>query len=325
MRHSVLLIGLGNIGMGYDFSSSSDDYVATLAKSFSLHPRFDLIGAVDSDFEKRESFLCRYKCPAYSNIKAAIKDNVPDIVVIAVPTELHFDIFMEVVESTLPKAILCEKPLSNNYEEASKMVKLSEKYNLLLFTNYMRRCDQAVINVRHQIDVEEIKTPVKGVCWYSKGFIHNGSHFLNLFQYWLGEVMNFDVISQGEKTSLYDVEPDVKITFEKGEVYFLLANEKNFSHNTYELIAGNGRLWNERGVLSWQSIVPDENYSDYTILNDSSEAIKSEPHRLQWHVADQLYLCLKGKKSPICTGEEGLSTLYECMKIKNSIQRIKTF
>ena len=74
MRHSVLLIGLGNIGMGYDFSSSSDDYVATLAKSFSLHPRFDLIGAVDSDFEKRESFLCRYKCPAYSNIKAAIKE-----------------------------------------------------------------------------------------------------------------------------------------------------------------------------------------------------------------------------------------------------------
>lgn len=317
MTYKVLLVGLGNVGMGYDLEESTSAQVATLAKSFFLHPAFELIGGVDPDAMKRDAFQNKYNCPGYADISIAIKNNKPSIVIIAVPTELHFKVFVEIFKYILPKAILCEKPLSYSYEEASKMIGIAENCNCLLFSNYMRRCDQAVIEIKRRIDNDEIRTPVKGACWYTKGFIHNASHFLNLFQYWMGEIINININNQVDVLGEHDIKVDVNVFFEKGEVSFFSLNELNFSHNTFELMAENGRLRNEEGTYLWQSVVPDEVYAGYSSLNSSPEVIPSESYRIQWHVADQLYNNLSGISNSICTGIEGLSTLNECIKIKN--------
>ena len=34
----------------------------------------------------------------------------------------------------------------------------------------------------------EIQGPIKGVAWYSKGIVNNGSHLINLLEYWLGHI-----------------------------------------------------------------------------------------------------------------------------------------
>jgi len=318
--YKTLLIGLGQVGMGYDFESDSEAYVATLAKSFYLHPAYELAGGVDVDSSRRELFENKYKCPSYDSIEMAVQDIHPDVVLISVSTNSHFSVFIEVMNACIPKAILCEKPLSYKYDEAEKMVNLADKKGVLLFTNYSRRCDQAVIEIRRRIVDKEIKPSIKGVCWYTKGLLHNGSHFLNLFQYWLGKVVNSKVIESGRKTDSSDIEPDVRITFELGEVYFISIPEENFSHCACELVAENGRLRYEQGVFLWNPLTVDYNYSEYTVLSDSPEIIKSELSRMQWHVAEQLSNFLSGEDSSICTGTEGLSTLYEFTKIAEHLQ-----
>ena len=47
----TLLIGLGNIGMGYDLDKESDDML-THAKAIVNTPEMRLVGAVESDSEK---------------------------------------------------------------------------------------------------------------------------------------------------------------------------------------------------------------------------------------------------------------------------------
>lgn len=319
MTHRALVVGLGQIGMGYDLDTDPATRIATLARAFSVHAGFELVGGVDVDSARQKQFQSHYDRPSFSNLEIAIKQTDPDIVAIAVPTEGHFQVLSHAVQLGALKAILCEKPLSHDLVEANKMVSLASQSGVALFTNYMRRCDRAVIEVRRRIVSKEIDGHIKGVCWYSKGIFHNGSHFLNLFQYWLGEVKNFQIINSGRLWEQHDPEPDVKIKFELGEVYFLAAREEHFSHHTVELVAANGRLRYEQGSMKWQSSVPDSNHSGYVILNPNAELIDSDAPRMQWHVVEQMARCLSGENSSICTGSQGLSTLQVLAQIRNEL------
>lgn len=316
MTYRALVVGLGQIGMGYDLEADPETRIATLARAFSEHPEFELVGGVDLDVTRRELFQAHYARPSFSSIEIAIEATSPNVIAIAVPTEGHYQVLAQAVQLGTLKAILCEKPLSYDLAEATEMVSLASQSSVKLFTNYMRRCDRAVIEVRRRIVNQEIAGSIKGICWYSKGIFHNGSHFLNLFQYWLGDVKHFQIINSGRLWKEHDPEPDVKIEFELGEVYFLAAREEHFSHHTVELVATNGRLRYEQGSMKWQSAVPDSNHSGYVILDPNAEVIESDSPRLQWHVVDQIACCLSGENTSICTGSQGLSTLQVLEQVK---------
>jgi predicted dehydrogenase len=319
MTYKALVVGLGQIGMGYDIDADPKARIATLARAFSEHPGYQFMGGVDFDPARRELFQAHYALPAFENIETAIKKTAPDVVAIAVPTEAHYQVFSQLMQLGTLKAILCEKPLSYDLAEATEMVSLASESGVMLFTNYMRRCDSAVIEVRRRITSKEIAGPIKGICWYSKGLFNNGSHFLNLFQYWLGGVLDFQIIDSGRLWEGHDPEPDVKIEFESGEIYFHAAPEEHFSHYSVELIAANGRLRYERGSMLWQSSVPDSNNSGYVVLNSNAEVIKSDAPRLQWAVVDQMARHLAGENTSICTGLQGLSTVQVLTQIKKEL------
>lgn len=319
MSYKALVIGLGQIGMGYDLDANPNDRIATLARAFSQHPQFTLVGGVDSDPARSALFQTHYGLPAFENLEFAVSETRPQIVAIAVPTEAHYPVFTQLIRLGGVKAILCEKPLSYDLAEAEKMVQMASESDLTLFTNYMRRCDSAVMEVRRRLAEGEISGPIKGVCWYSKGLFNNGSHFLNLFQFWLGNVLEFQIIDSGRLWAGHDPEPDIKIRFELGEIYFHAARAENFTHHSVELIASNGRLRYERGLMQWQSSVPDSNNPGYIVLNPTPEVIKSDSSRLQWAVADQMARHLVGEVTSICTGFQGLSTIQVLTQIKSQL------
>ena len=140
-----------------------------------------------------------------------------------------------------------------------------------------------------------------------------------MFQYWLGAVLSFQIVDPGRLWEGHDPEPDVKIEFESGVVYFHAGREEHFSHHSVELIAANGRLRYESGSLLWQSTVPDSNNAGYIVLNQKAENIKSDAPKLQWAVADQLARSLSGEETSICTGLQGLSTMQVLNKIRKEL------
>jgi len=51
MNIQALIVWLGQIGMGYDYHCSADDFIATHARALYLHPDFELVGGVDSSLQ----------------------------------------------------------------------------------------------------------------------------------------------------------------------------------------------------------------------------------------------------------------------------------
>ena len=320
MVKGSLIIGLGQIGMEYDFDISSDKSIFTHARAFSTHQDFELLGAVDPSSEKRSRFINKFNKPAFSDLKEALEQIDPEIIVIATPTNYHKVILQQVLKIRKPKAIICEKPLSYDIEDARFMIDLCEQKGVKLYVNYMRRSDMGVIEVKDRISKGLIVGPFKGVVWYSKGFLHNGSHFFNLLEFWLGEYLNSKVISDGRLWNGEDPEPDIFAEFELGSVTFIAAWEESFSHYTIELLSHSGRLRYEKGgeLITWQGIHSDPSFQGYTILKDLPEIIPNSMDRYQWNVAEQLSRALNGKSASICTGRAGLKTL-ECINqiVKN--------
>lgn len=313
----VLLIGLGNIGFQYD-RALPFDYVFTHARAFSRHLSFELVAAVDPDKEKCLLFKKEYQCQAYTDLNEALSLPIIDLVVVAVPTESHQLIIQNILQTITPKAILCEKPLGRDISEAKIIKELCHKKGCRLYINYMRRSDPGVIQLKSWIEKQYIKCPVKGVVWYSKGLRNNGSHFVNLLQYWLGKCQSIKINNKGRLWERKDPEPDFEIDFDLGKVYFMSAKEENYSHYTVELVAENGRLNYQQGgrKIEWQATSSCELFPGYNRLQDVVELVENGMKISQWHVANQIANDFSGKHSELCGINEAISTSEILSKIE---------
>ena len=312
MKLTVLIVGLGQIGMGYDINLDPEKYVYTHARAFSQHPGFELIAGVDNTRLVRAKFADNYDCPAYESIDSALEQHQPDLVVIATPTGEHLKNINNILKCKSLKIILCEKPLSYELDDARKIVEVCDDSGVDLYVNYMRRSDPGAIEVKRRLDSGDIRTPIKGVVWYSKGFYHNGSHFFNLLEYWLGPMQGSKIISQGRLWDGSDPEPDVQVNYARGSVVFLSVREEDFSYYTIELLASNGRLKYGRGgeSITWYNSERDELLDGYTSLSQISEIIESGMDKYQSNVVEQVFQLLNNKTPELCSGDKALDTIY---------------
>lgn len=317
MSYSALVVGLGQIGMGYDLEQTSDSIIYSHARSLNESKSFNLVGGVDLDKSSRDIFERAYGANVYESLEKAFENQTYDIVIVATPTTTHYKVICKLLELGKPKVILCEKPLSYDLDEARKITSLCFNNQIGLYVNYMRRSEPGVIDVKHRLETNQIIGPVKGVTWYSKGFLHNCSHFFNLLEYWLGEMQGFKIINGGKNLVNGDAEPDVRVAFEKGEITFLTASAENFSHNTIEIIASNGRLRYENAgqKIEWAPAIVDKSLRNYNFLAMSPEIIFSDFGRYQLHVVEQLSNMLDGKTANLCNGIEALKTLEQMHRI----------
>jgi predicted dehydrogenase len=311
-------VGLGQIGLGYDLFVDKDDAIYTHSRAFTKHPAFKLIGGVDSSEKRRELFKMHYQLPVFNTVSNALKNlKHVDIVVIANPTVEHGKTLSEVLACIKPKIILCEKPLSYSLGEAKKMVDACNLAGVKLYVNYMRRAAPIAIEIRNWIQRGEINLPIKCVAWYSKGFLHNGSHLFNLLEFWLGGYLRSKLISAGRLWDPEDPEPDVCVEFERGSVVFISAWEEAFSHYTLEILSPSGRLMYAQGgaQITWQKVELDPNFPGYRGLSGAPDFLGDDMSRYQWHVVDQIGNILAGNSSTLCTGDQALATLQAMKKI----------
>jgi predicted dehydrogenase len=321
MITSCVLIGLGQIGMGYDYHIEANTPVFTHARALAMNSAFRLIGAVDVSVSKRLNFTARYCAPAFAEVEDAMKELSPDLIVIATSSETHNTILNRALSVWNPKLILCEKPLAYNINEAMNIVKICEKKKIDLFVNYMRRTDPAVEKIKTRIDNGTIEMPIKAIGWYTKGIINNGSHIINLLEFWLGEFLNLQVLEQGRDLSENDSEPDVLLRFKKGSAILQAAWEESYSHYTIELVTPSGRLRYEYGgqLVEWQGIKNDQSFNGYKILESDSEVIQNDFLNYQLNVYKNIENHLNGILTNLCTGRQALNT----HKIINSISTKK--
>ena len=313
MSKTCLIIGLGQIGMGYDYKLVNKSVIYTHAYAIEKHPKFNLIGGVDNSEEKKILFEKRFKVPAFDNVEKALKKLQPDLVVIATPTETHNSILSKIINLSKPRIILCEKPLSYKIEDAKNMINKCKEARIDLFVNYIRSVDSGVLEIKRRIVNGKILAPLKVNVWYSKGIFNNGSHFLNLLEMWLGKVESVKLLNNGGMWNNKDPEPDFEIKFNLGTAIFRAAWEEAFSHYSIELLSSTGRLFYDKGgeKIEFQSVSKDINFKEYIKLNDQKELIGNSMDIYQWQVYDNIDKHLNGYETTLCTGFKALETLKQ--------------
>lgn len=302
--------------MGYDKGFRGATHVYTHARAFDSHPGFSLVGAYDPNPRKRAEFHTRYKKPAFSSVDKMFKEVRPEVVVVASPTSEHKKSVAAALGEKNVKAILCEKPLALNLEDSSQIVQACQKKRKALYINFIRRADPGILEVKERIKSRQIKGPFKSVVWYSKGLLHNGSHYVDLMTFWFGPIHKVSLIAKENKLRKDKIEPDCRFDFESGSVVFLAAKEKNFSHYTSEIVAQNGRLRLETdGKILWQAAESNPYFSGRRKLNPFPETICGNMDRYQLNIAEHLYRALLGKKHALCFGSEALTSQKWISKI----------
>ncbi len=319
LKYSVLIIGLGNIGMRYDYDNYSEEIILTHAKSFYINDNFNLIGGVDLKEKNLNEFKKKYKCNGFSDIKEAMINLYPDIVIISSPTNKHFENIKEVFKYHNPKIIICEKPLSYEINESKKILELCKSNNAKLFINYFRRTLPGNLKILSLINSKEIRTPFHGTCIYSKGLFNSSSHFINLFEFLFGKVKNIKLINKNK--SLSDPEPDFEIGFDEGNIIFISNKNSNIFLNNAELIMQNGKLNFENGGedIFWKPIIDDKRFSGYKVLAKQPQIIKNDFDRIQFYFTEQLNLAIKGQENFLCNSKEAFDTQKVLHQIKTQL------
>lgn len=288
-KYLSAVIGLGQIGQGYDYDWPNNSRALTHATGFTYHESFELIGGVDPNYYARKRFENKFKRPAYSDINKLFSREQPEIISIAVPTNFHYTVFQEVIESC-PRAIICEKPITTSLKDALNMLALSKKHGCVLLINYMRRYEPGVLSLKKAIDQGEIGDIYKGVVWYSKSLLNNGSHFIDLLIYFLGDVFGKEIIGTGRIWEKKDPEPDICLRFRNTSIYMFSAREEFFSLNNMRLIGTQGEIYYAEGgnEINIRKTQPHPDYPGYSILRPDYITISNDLKRYQWHVLEHL-------------------------------------
>lgn len=309
MSYSAAIVGLGKIGMLYDKELPVEGHVLSHARAFRLHPDFQLVAGVDPDPLLQGEFAKEFGAPAYDGIDDLLDQTKPDVIVVACPTKTHGETIFNILDRHRPLAILCEKPLAQDAMAAEAVVENCSQLGVLLFVNFIRRADPGIIDVKSRIAAGLIAMPFKAVVWYSKGLLHNGSHFADLLTFWFGPIHALRIVDPGRAIGEVDAEPDIRVDFEQGSAIFCAVAEENYSHYTVEVVAANGRLrYEQGGAISWQAAAAHPVLAGYRQLGVAVEAIDNDMNHYQYHVVEQLGRALRGLGHSLCTGDWAMTT-----------------
>ena len=100
----------------------------------------DLVGVFDIDHEKSRNVANESGCKAYEDMGALLK--VVDAVSIAVPTDHHHAVGMQVLNSGLH--CLIEKPIAQNLNEADDLIHMAKNNGLVLHVGHIERFNPAI-------------------------------------------------------------------------------------------------------------------------------------------------------------------------------------
>lgn len=202
--YSALIIGAGNISALFD--SPGDDRVLTHAHAVVNQPELSLAGFVDPDPDRGAQGAARWGGKAYQSLSEAMAEANPAIVAVAAPDDYHYAILQEIA-GYKPRFVFAEKPVTKTLAEAQEIQRLYREAQMPIGVNYTRRFVPEIKQIHDEIKSGETGALLRGTGYYGKGFVHNGSHMIDLIRYLVGTPDSFSVMDSLH--DYYDDDPTI--------------------------------------------------------------------------------------------------------------------
>lgn len=318
---NVAIIGLGNIALLFDTNKKSKQVLSHIKAIFS-HQSFNLKYAFDTNLSNQNIVLDFFPNALISNDYTFLQTtNDIDIVVVATPTNTHFQIIKTLELNSSIKIFLMEKPLfslDEEYEQISQMTKNK------IVVNYLRRFDKNIQNLKQQIKTKDLQNPQKIIINYCKGLKNNGSHLIDLVNFLFENpvLKNIKILNTSEGFDTndlnYDIYGELVIQNKMLPIYFISHNHHLYNIIKLEIYFENMLInyTNSNCSIEYHPIIQDNNFPTYKVHKQKGETKNVDDLFLMINLYEHLNQVLKNQ-------EKNLSTYNDEIANKNFIQLIK--
>lgn len=310
MTMRAAVIGCGHIGAGV---ALDQEHVGVLShcEAYQLDQRAELVAVCDSSDDSRQEVGQRWSVPnSYVSVEELLEAAKPDLVSICTPDETHADIALRVIQHPGVRGVLLEKPVATDLAMATRVVDTARDQGVRLAVNYSRRFAPAFQQLRDDIRVGRFGRPQNVVGRYTKGLVHNGTHWIDLLEFLLGPVKRIRTLSEKPDRDPFAT-PDVQFQLADGTQAFLLGcHEQAFTVFEMDLMFATGRvqITDSGHAVEFFDVQPSPYYAGYRRLETRSKLVAAMKSTICGAVAN-LIGCLQDEETLLCTGEQGVRVL----------------
>lgn len=312
-KYNVLIVGAGKIGAFYD--SPKTKFVLTHAHAFTQHEGFNLIGFVDTNFQKANDAAKLWGTRAFLNIDEAFSSEKIDVVCNSTPDEYHYGILNEILLKDV-KIVFSEKPLTKNIAEAREIVKKSRRNKIPVVVNYRRRFVPEFYNLAREIKAGKFGDFISGTGYYGKGILHNGSHLIDLLRLLVGEVTISQIFEKTFDFTRDDPSLSAILKINSRNFYLNGIDSNLYTIFEIDLLFSNTRLRiiDSGNKIEKHVVVTDPKFNDHKNMV-VSQVISTSLDMSMYFAVDNIYRYLKGTKKLLNPTEEGFISMETTDKI----------
>lgn len=301
---NALIIGAGKIAS--EFDCIGDENILTHAHAYTKHPGFNLSGFYDLDQERSQLAAKKWNCRSFDDI--SFINNI-DIISICTPDNLHVESIKQVVKLN-PELIFLEKPITNKLDDIPYIFDISK--TIPIAVNYSRRYVIEFQHLAQRISSKEFGNYVCGSGYYGKGFIHNGSHMVDLLRLLVGNIEFVKRISEIKDYYQKDHSKNVDIFFDENARFSMHAIDCN-NYTIFELDLffekARIRILDSGFKVEIYEIIEDVIFNGYRKLQ-KIENFSTQLISAMFNAMDNIFNFLNGKEKLLCNVHDG----YEAIK-----------
>ena len=301
------------------------------ATSVAVMENAEIVGVCDVKKDRADAAAKKYKAKAFYDYEQMIVELKPDIVHICLPHYLH------PIASAFALShgvnVLSEKPMSVNFEDGEKCVKLAKEKNLRYGVIFQCRYNDASQFVKKLLDGGELgkvisarstltwcrhddyysKSDWKGT-WDKEGggvIIDQAIHSMDLVNWFIGgkpKSVSAHIANRGHKTVEVDDSAEGFITYENGAKYAFWAMNNYGCDEPIEirLLCENGKV-----ALTYDDAMVEFNNGRKMTVRQGNDAIEYDGGKDYWgfrHAVQikEFYSAVREGRDPEISGEEAL-------------------
>lgn len=149
MTLKAAVIGVGAMGQHH-------------ARVYTQIAQTQLVGVADASESNGARIAAQYNVPAYTDYRALLETERPDIVSVVVPTRYHREVAEQVMEAGAH--VLVEKPIAATVEEGVALIQKAQSLNRSLMVGHIVRFSPVIQALKAHLDAGELGRIFQIVC-----------------------------------------------------------------------------------------------------------------------------------------------------------------
>lgn len=328
MKYRVAIIGLGKIGLLYDFEGG---YGRPLSHTFAFvdNENFDVIAGVDKNVVISKKFLeVATSGKFYTEYEKMLDEMDIDVVSICTPPEYHLEQIRSILWKKAARVIFCEKPIVQNIKEYLELKKILKEADCILVPNISRRFSSGLNKVAEELKNGIIGKVQKIHVRYTRGIYNTGAHLFDLLSWWVGKISRVQTIAKISTSSELEGENSYTFNFTiNADIvgYAEAFNDRQYYFFEVDIYGSEGKLCfqNSGDSVSIYKVAPHSIFPEHKelVILKKYEKILADSNFIL--AVENIKNILSEKGKPLCTLENAAYPLYVASAIEKSYKTKK--